>query len=544
MISSKKFFAEYKNSEKLNIMRIKSGRADNMIRLATELPKAAGNSDIYMSMNPLTRVNHSVRRDQEHIARLKWLYVDLDYYNTVYKAYTKDQIMGLLELDYYDRIIPRPTYVVDSGRGLYLLWRIDENVKAHSRWIKMQMYLYNQLLDFGADRKIVTDSARVLRIPGSTNSKSGSCVTILEATDLKYSLTSLIRDYITGDQPSDKMISYAEHISKTLQIPLPDMQNRDAVKLYISTNKDAAYMFHQHKVGQQKIKYKKITYLRTEYSLARAKLNDLEQLIRIRDYDHGYREHILFLYRYWKLCISDDYAGSLQHVIALNNTLHNPLPEKEVVQATKSAEKYYAAGKIFRCSNSYVIQTLNITPAEMQYLQVFISPEERKNRKKARNQRAYLAYLKNAGKKTKKDQIRDRRIAIEKMIRKGYSVVKICETLHISRATLYSDLKIIQAIAGEKEEKKAKLQKLFEAYKSVEKKKSLIFSAPLLYMSFRTSSVVLCGYARVILYRYLRYLWVSFCSFSRRFGSLRFDRPPIGWYNDYITYFNNVRMVL
>lgn len=544
MISSKKFFAEYKNSEKLNIMRIKSGRADNMIRLATELPKAAGNSDIYMSMNPLTRVNHSVRRDQEHIARLKWLYVDLDYYNTVYKAYTKDQIMGLLELDYYDRIIPRPTYVVDSGRGLYLLWRIDENVKAYSRWIKMQMYLYNQLLDFGADRKIVTDSARVLRIPGSTNSKSGSCVTILEATDLKYSLTSLIRDYITGDQPSDKMISYAEHISKTLQIPLPDMQNRDAVKLYISTNKDAAYMFHQHKVGQQKIKNKKISYLRTEYSLARARLNDLEQLIRIRDYDRGYREHILFLCRYWQLCISDDYAGSLRHVIALNNTLHNPLSEKEVVQATKSAEKYYAAGKIFRCSNSYVIQTLNITPAEMQYLQVFISPEERKNRKKVRNQRAYLAYLKNTGKKTKKDQIRDRRIAIEKMIRKGYSVVKICETLHISRATLYSDLKIIQAIAGEKEEKKAKLQKLFEAYKSVEKKKSLIFSAPLLYMSFRTSSVVLCGYARVILYRYLRYLWVSFCSFSRHFGSLRFDRPPNGWYNDYITYFNNVRMVL
>ena len=544
MISSKKFFAEYKNSEKLNIMRIKSGRADNMIRLATELPKAAGNSDIYMSMNPLTRVNHSVRRDQEHIARLKWLYVDLDYYNTVYKAYTKDQIMGLLELDYYDRIIPRPTYVVDSGRGLYLLWRIDENVKAYSRWIKMQMYLYNQLLDFGADRKIVTDSARVLRIPGSTNSKSGSCVTILEATDLKYSLTSLIRDYITGDQPSDKMISYAEHISKTLQIPLPDMQNRDAVKLYISTNKDAAYMIHQHKVGQHKIKYKKIKYLRTEYSLARARLNDLEQLIRIRDYDRGYREHILFLCRYWQLCISDDYAGSLQDVIALNNTLHNPLSEKEVVQATKSAEKYYAAGKIFRCSNSYVIQTLNITPAEMQYLQVFISPEERKNRKKVRNQRAYLAYLKNTGKKTKKDQIRDRRIAIEKMIRKGYSVVKICETLHISRATLYSDLKIIQAIAGEKEEKKAKLQKLFEAYKSVEKKKSLIFSAPLLYMSFRTSSVVLCGYARVILYRYLRYLWVSFCSFSRHFGSLRFDRPPNGWYNDYITYFNNVRMVL
>lgn len=74
-------------------------------------------------------------------------------------------------------------------------------------------------------------------------------------------------------------------------------------------------------------------------------MNDLEQLIRIRDYDRGYREHILFLCRYWQLCISDDYAGSLQHVIALNNTLHNPLSEKEVVQATKSAEKYYAAGK-------------------------------------------------------------------------------------------------------------------------------------------------------------------------------------------------------
>ena len=138
----------------------------------------------------------------------------------------------------------------------------------------------------------------------------------------------------------------------------------------------------------------------------------------------------------------------------------------------------------------------------------------------------------------------DRRIAIEKMIRKGYSVVKICDNLHISRATLYSDLKIIQAIAREKEEKKAKIQQFFEAYKNVDKKDSLIFSAPLLYMSFRTSGLALCGYARVILYRYLRYLWASFCRLGQGLGSLRFDRPPIGWYNDYITYFNNVRMVL
>ena len=49
MISSKKFFAEYKNSEKSNIMRIKSGRADNMIRLATDLPKAAGNRHLHVN---------------------------------------------------------------------------------------------------------------------------------------------------------------------------------------------------------------------------------------------------------------------------------------------------------------------------------------------------------------------------------------------------------------------------------------------------------------------------------------------------------------
>ena len=539
MTNSQNFFSEYKTSDKLNIMRIKSGCVNNMIRYAADLPKAAGDSDIYMSMNPLTRVNNSIRRDQEHVARLKWLYIDLDFYNTVYRAYTKDQILGLLELDYYDSKIPRPSYVMDSGRGLYLLWRIDEHIKAYSRWKKMQMYLYNQLAEFGADRKVVTDSARVLRIPGSINSKSGSSVTILEATGKKYNLTSLIRDYITGDQPSEKMISYARYIANTLQIPLPDTQNRGEVKKYIAANKEAAYMFHQHQVGQQKVKKQKITYLRTEYSITRAKLDDLEQLLRMRDFEHGCREHILFLCRYWQLCISDDYEESLHKVIALNASLHNPLPEKEVVKATKSAEKYYAAGKIFRCSNSYVIQALNITPDEMKHLKIFIDTAEKKNRKKVRNQRAYLASLKSTGKKLKKDQIRARREDVEKLLRKGYSTVEICNNLHISKATLYSDLKMIQEIAKAIIVKKEKIHRCFKEFKNAENKGSLIFSAPLLNMSFRTSAFSGgVGSFQVVCYRYFRFLWHSFCLPERLWCSkvrlLQFDNPPNGWYSGYV----------
>ena len=61
-----------------------------------------------------------------------------------------------------------------------MVWSIEKvPYKALSLWKAVQEYLYSQLKEFGADRKAL-DVTRILRVPGSINSKSGTRVTILE----------------------------------------------------------------------------------------------------------------------------------------------------------------------------------------------------------------------------------------------------------------------------------------------------------------------------------------------------------------------------
>ena len=85
-----------------------------------------------------------------------------------------------LEENYFNKLIPRPNLIIDSGRGLALIWNIEKVPHmALPLWKAVQEYLYSQLKEFGADRKAL-DATRILRVAGSINSKSGTRVTILE----------------------------------------------------------------------------------------------------------------------------------------------------------------------------------------------------------------------------------------------------------------------------------------------------------------------------------------------------------------------------
>ena len=487
----------YTDTEKINILQLSSGCAGNKILQVGQIKSAAGaeQRDVYMSMNPLTVKNHRINRDKEHVSRLKWLYVDLDYYHSCYRDFSKTQIIGLLEFDYFGKIIPVPTYIVDSGRGLYLLWKINEHIKAYPRWEKMQLYLCNCLKEFGADRKVVSDSARVLRCIGSINSKCGTKVEVLQHQEQTYCLTNLLREYVVDDRPSEKMISYAKSIAKILEIEPPSLDNRENVKKFIRENKEPANLFQKIKSGQKQCKQrKKITHLRTEYSMLCARLSDLEKLLtKYRDEEGGSREHILFLYRYWQLCNTNDKDVSLQLTLQLNSRLKNPLEEKEVREATKSAEKYFDSGKKFRCSNAYVIDALHITSDEMKELSIFIASGERARRKRERNKKAYLQTLKEEGKLTAEEKIRARRKKLAKMLLKGYCVHEICQKLNISRATFYADKKQIERILATKKEIQEKRQEQYNRYRQTLEEKCLKISALVLDMSFRTCALSFLG---------------------------------------------------
>ncbi len=76
--------------------------------------------------------------------------------------------------------IPHPSVIVWSGRGMHLKWAYQSAIPnpAYPRWYRLQKLLAKKFESFGADFKAL-DGARVLRIPGTLNSRSQSKAFVL-----------------------------------------------------------------------------------------------------------------------------------------------------------------------------------------------------------------------------------------------------------------------------------------------------------------------------------------------------------------------------
>lgn len=208
------------------------------------------------------------------------------------------------------------------------------------------------------------------------------------------------------------------------------------------------YLSNTLKKKEPKRKYKassKIVFMNTPYSLYNARISDLEHLLlKYRDKESGMRENILFLYRYYALCISNDKAESLNMTLALNSRLKYALDEKEVIKATASAEKYYDNNRCFQISNDKLVDFLNIEPDEMKEMRSIITSCEKSARKAARDRKAYLKKLEAKGESTKEYKIKLRLKAIYELLEQRKTQREICAELNISKSTFYSDKKVME----------------------------------------------------------------------------------------------------
>lgn len=99
--------------------------------------------------------------------------------------------------------------------------------------------------EFGVDRKTL-DPARVLRVPGSINSKSNTMVKILEKNDYIYNLREIQSEY------------------------LPDIPK---------------YEKNKSSTPKKKGRPKNVVYMFNERSLYLARIMDLVKLCELRNYD-------------------------------------------------------------------------------------------------------------------------------------------------------------------------------------------------------------------------------------------------------------------
>lgn len=362
--------------------------------------------NIYITLNTF----YKPCRRLEYIKELNALFIDLDTYNT---KFNKEQILMDLEQNYFNKKIPIPNYVIDSGRGMYLIWLINSvPSKALPLWKAVQEYLYSQLECFGADRKAL-DATRILRVPGSINSKVKTVVGILDEYDYVYDLREIQHEFLPELKPKEK------------------------------------------KRGRPR----KINFVYRERSLYYARIQDITKLCELREYSlKGKRELILFLYRYYLCVFTEDVQKALEDVLELNSMFTPPLNENEVRKATRSAEKVYIDKvKEYKYKNSTLIELLEITEDEERYMTTIISNKEYRRRKKLRDseyqrkvydrQKAkekYQEKLKSQGKLPKRAEVLERRKKIKDLLGQGLSRKDIYTFLNISLKTYKRDIRYLK----------------------------------------------------------------------------------------------------
>lgn len=352
-----------------------------------------GKENVFISINTF----YSTFRRVEYLKELKAQFIDLDMYNT---EFTKEQIIMHLEADYFNKSIPRPNLIIDSGRGLYLIWLLNSvPSKALPLWKAVEEYLYSVLKGFGADRQAL-DPTRVLRVPGSINSKSKTTVNVIEQYDYIYDLREIQKEF------------------------LPELEEKKVNK---------------------KGRPSKTVFIHRERSLYYARIQDIIKLCELREYDlKGHRELILFLYRYYLCYFLEDTKRALDDVLELNKEFIEPLREKEVIRATRSAETVYLSqNKDYKYKNKTLIELLEITGLEETHMSTIISEKEYKRRKRIRDngyqRKKYNEKLKSDGKVSEKEKLSQRREKIKALLEQGLKQKDICLQLNISKRTYIRD---------------------------------------------------------------------------------------------------------
>ena len=365
-----------------------------------------GETDVYIAPNTM----YIPKRRTKNIRQFRALFQDLDI---LILGYEKPEVMYLLWIMHYEGKIPKPTMVVDSGRGIHVYWRIkNAPYGALNTWQELQDYLYYQLKHLGADRKAI-DGARVLRLPSTINSKSNTeCKVLHIDEDLEYSMYEL----------REKYLNY-----KPQQI-----------------------QFHEAKAIKKNNKVINNKFFNS-YSLHLARIEDIETLCKLRKYDvKGIRNALLHCYSYWKGIYTRDFDALENDVKEFNSSFKEPLKDTEVNailrSIPKAIEKFInyeqgiRSGEVKRVSkgmrdkegywykNDTLIDMLYITYEEQRHLSTIIGTQEKYRRNNERRT------PRNENGLTKREQDKQDRInIIKQLLEKGLNQSKIAQELKISR---------------------------------------------------------------------------------------------------------------
>lgn len=317
---------------------------DNLSELSK---KYNGYYDIYVTENTISNI---YTRENKDVLQYRAFYVDLDDIDNI------DNCIERIDKLVNEDVIPAPSVIIFTGGGLHVKWYIKDyaaTVKKNSTvWNRVENYLVKSLKELGADKR-VKDPARVLRIPGTINSKNDEVVRVV--VDNKLPLYDLYDLY-------NKYTPY-----KTQEAP--------------KNNKRGKIL------------------LRSKNTLNYSRLKDLETLLDLRDYDlSGIRNGFLMFYTTYYILVNEtDYEETLQEIKQISSRIkskkYTSLSELKsfVRNGLKKVEEHKKGHKVLP-NNETIIEWLEISEEEQKQLLTIKSNEIKKEnnnnqrREKRRNE--------------------------------------------------------------------------------------------------------------------------------------------------------------
>ena len=338
------------------------------------LPAYGGVDDVYISQNRFWGT-----RAVSRLAELSALYVDVDYYK--HPNLNGMHALGVLELAFAElqhSKIPRPSLAIATGRGLAFIWRhnpVPRNVLP--KWNLCQDRIFEALKGLGADPS-AKDAARVLRLVGSRNSKSGS---IVEAV---------------WEEQGEAIWEFGDLADEILPLSRRELEERRARH---SENQDKIASKDSRSTSKSRDDIEKRF---TAATLALGRLGDLQRLLKLRGYDKlppGQRDS-------WMFVAATSLASLVEPqflereilVLGKENAGWSEAETRSRMQAVISRAHAASAGdKVewnaqqrdpqYRLTNKSIIDMLGIAPSEEKEMHVLISKDTKRQRDRERKER-------------------------------------------------------------------------------------------------------------------------------------------------------------
>lgn len=357
--------------------------------------------DIYYTPNTF---NSPIKRQREYLWQLHRFYIDIDNKRGT-RAIDQFEVVGAIEKLVATKKIPQPTEYVNSGRGIHIYWDIENcHIMLLDLWEKIETYLYNQIKvlekeinNIEVDKR-ATDPTRLLRLPGTVNSKNNSeCYSMIKRKVI-YNIFDLKKAYIKQNK------TYKKNKSNVAYLPTKNL-----------------------------------------YTLNKSRVEDFKAIVRLKNGDvEGYRNTLIMLYSYHYRLINEVTVDELiEDVKEFNKTFRKPYNTRQLISVCRSINrtvKYFKEdnSRGYKFSNKYIIEALDLTEQDQRKLVTIISKDEKYRRN---NQRRSNNRRNKEGLTSREQQKKDRLETIQELKNQGLKQIEIANKLGITRQAVSKLLK-------------------------------------------------------------------------------------------------------